>query len=312
MRLLPGVSSDVAIVRGKGSSNGKGAQRIAGPLCAGDLRTVNYRRWRVANSAPPEESAARPASASPTARRLIPSLVSARPVPEAGGRGVPPWPPLPGVVGVAVGVEPLPGVVGVAVGVEPSPGVVGVAVAVEPPPGVVGVAVGVEPPPGVVGVAVGVVPPPGVVGVAVGVVPLPGVVGVAVGVEPSPSREQPFVLDIGEPPVLIGENNAPNPAEYLLHAIAGCLTVALVNVASARGVKLTRVESTVEGNIDLLGTLGLDEDVRNGYQDIRVTFHVEGDAPEEKLRELVERAQARSAMFDSISRGVPISVEYAA
>ena len=74
-------------------------------------------------------------------------------------------------------------------------------------------------------------------------------------------------------------------------------------------MKLTSVSSTLEGDIDLRGALGLSDEVRNGFQRIRVTFRVEGDAPEEKLRELVERAQQRSAVFDMVTRGVPVSVE---
>jgi len=122
------------------------------------------------------------------------------------------------------------------------------------------------------------------------------------------SREKPFVVDIGEPAVLLGTDTGPNPAEFLLHAIAGCLTVAIVNVATARGVTLTRVESSIEGDIDVLGTLGLDDSVRNGFEGIRINFQVEGDAPAEKLQEIVDRAKARSAVFDSVTRGVPIAV----
>jgi uncharacterized OsmC-like protein len=122
------------------------------------------------------------------------------------------------------------------------------------------------------------------------------------------SRAMPFELDAGEPPVLIGENEAPNPAEQLLHALAACLTTSLVYVAAARGIRLTRVESRLEGDMDVRGALGLADEVRNGYEQIRVTFAVEGDAPPEKLRELVERAKARSAVFDIVTNGVPVHV----
>ena len=125
------------------------------------------------------------------------------------------------------------------------------------------------------------------------------------------SRAEPFALDAGEPPILVGTNTGANPAEALLHALAACLTTSLVYVAAARGVHLTEVESTLEGDMDLRGALGLSEDVRNGFQQIRVRFQVKGDAPPEKLRQIVERAQQRSAVFDSLTRGVAVSVELA-
>jgi uncharacterized OsmC-like protein len=122
------------------------------------------------------------------------------------------------------------------------------------------------------------------------------------------SRDEAFRLDAGEPAILLGTDTGPNPAEYLLHALAACLTTTLVYVASARGVKLTRVESTLEGDMDVRGALGLSDDVRNGFEQIRVSFVVEGDAPPEKLRELVERAKARSAVFDMVTNGVEVHV----
>jgi uncharacterized OsmC-like protein len=123
------------------------------------------------------------------------------------------------------------------------------------------------------------------------------------------SREQAFLLDAGEPAILCGTDTGPNPAEYLLHALAACLTTSLVYVAAARKVPLTRVESRLEGDMDVRGALGLDDEVPNRFGDIRVTFTVEGDAPEEKLREVVERATARSAVFDTVTRGVPVHVD---
>ena len=116
-------------------------------------------------------------------------------------------------------------------------------------------------------------------------------------------------VDAGEPSILIGSDTGPNPAEYLLHALAACLTTSLVYVAAARGVHLTEVESTVEGDMDVQGALGLSDDYRNGFEQIRVTFSVKGDAPEEKLQGLVARAQQRSAVFDMVTNGVPVTVE---
>ena len=125
------------------------------------------------------------------------------------------------------------------------------------------------------------------------------------------SRAEEFTLDAGEPAILLGSDTGPNPAEALLHALAACLTTSLVYVAAARGVHLTEVESTLEGDMDVQGALGLSDEYRNGFEQIRVSFHVEGDAPEEKLREVVERAQQRSAVFDMVTNGVPVTVDVA-
>jgi uncharacterized OsmC-like protein len=125
------------------------------------------------------------------------------------------------------------------------------------------------------------------------------------------SRAAEFVLDAGEPAILLGTDTGPNPAEYLLHALAACLTTSLVYVAAARGVQLTEVESTLEGDMDVQGALGLSDEYRNGFERIRVSFRVEGNAPEEKLREIVARAQQRSAVFDMVTNGVPVTVDVA-
>jgi uncharacterized OsmC-like protein len=118
------------------------------------------------------------------------------------------------------------------------------------------------------------------------------------------------VLDADHPAVLVGEDNAPTPIEFLLHAIAACLTSGVANIAAARGIQLHKVTSTVEGDIDLLGILGLsDGTVRNGYQQIRVTFHIEGDADDEKLRALVEQSRQRSAVYDVLTNPTPVVID---
>src|SRR5262245_14134337 len=118
------------------------------------------------------------------------------------------------------------------------------------------------------------------------------------------------VVDADHPQVLVGADHAPTPAEYLLHAIAACLTAGIANIASARGIDLTKVTSTVEGDIDLLGILGLsDGSVRNGYEQIKVTFHVEGDADAETLREIVEQSRRRSAVYDALTSPTPVVVD---
>jgi uncharacterized OsmC-like protein len=129
------------------------------------------------------------------------------------------------------------------------------------------------------------------------------------GVGEERTHERSFHLDADHPTVLVGKDNAPTPVEQLLHALAACLTAGLVNIAAARGVRLTEVSSDVSGNIDLNGILGLDPTVRNGYQDISVRFTVKGDAPAEKLREIVEQSRARSAVFDIVTNGVPVAIE---
>jgi len=123
------------------------------------------------------------------------------------------------------------------------------------------------------------------------------------------SRVETFTLDAGEPAILCGTDTGPNPAEYLLHALAACLTTSLVFVAAARGVRLTRVESVLEGDMDVRGALGLDDRIPNGFTAIRATFTVAGDAPPEKLREVVTRATQRSAVYDTLTSGVAIAVE---
>jgi len=125
------------------------------------------------------------------------------------------------------------------------------------------------------------------------------------------TRTTSFTLDAGEPQILLGSDTGPNPGESLLHALAACLTTSLVYVAAARGVKLTEVRSHIEGNMDVRGALGLDDDYRNGFEDIKVTFTVEGDADAEQLQMLVDRASLRSAVFDMVRNGVPIEIELA-
>ena len=129
------------------------------------------------------------------------------------------------------------------------------------------------------------------------------------GVGEERTHERSFHFDADHPAVLVGKDNGPTPVEHLLHALAACLTAGLVNIAAARGIQLTEVRSDVSGNIDLNGILGLNPSVRNGYQDIVVRFTVKGDAPAEKLREIVEQSRARSAVFDVITNSVPVSIE---
>jgi uncharacterized OsmC-like protein len=120
-------------------------------------------------------------------------------------------------------------------------------------------------------------------------------------------HREPATFEADHPEVLVGQDHAPAPVEFLMHALAACLTSGIANIAAARGVNLTSVESTVEGDIDLLGILGLSDEVRNGYQQVRVSFHLEGDEPD-KLRRVVEQSRLRSAVYDVLTNGVPVSI----
>jgi len=118
-----------------------------------------------------------------------------------------------------------------------------------------------------------------------------------------------FVYDADHPPVLCGKGTAPSPVEFLLHAIAGCITAGIGNVASARGVELESVECTVEGDLDVQGLLGLSNEVRNGYNALRLSYKIKGDADEETLRKIVAQSKARSAVYDVLTNGVPVSID---
>jgi uncharacterized OsmC-like protein len=118
------------------------------------------------------------------------------------------------------------------------------------------------------------------------------------------SRSKPFVLDADEPPVLLGKDQGANPVEHVLHALAACLTTSLVYHAAARGIHIASVESKLEGDLDLQGFLGLSDQVRPGYQQIRVTFSVKSDASAELLQELTKL----SPVYDIVSNPVPVSI----
>ncbi len=117
-----------------------------------------------------------------------------------------------------------------------------------------------------------------------------------------------YFADGDHPTVLCGADRGPTPVEWLLHALATCLTAGIANIAAARGVKLTSVRSFVEGDIDLRGILGISDEVRNGYRKMSIRFEIDGEAPSEKLQQILEQARARSAVFDVLTNGVPVSV----
>jgi uncharacterized OsmC-like protein len=114
--------------------------------------------------------------------------------------------------------------------------------------------------------------------------------------------------DMDEPPILLGKNEGRNPVEYLLVALSGCLTTAMIAHASARNIKIRNVESRYEGDIDLRGFLGISEDVPVGYRNIRVFFKIDADLSDEEKEELIKMAQKYSPVFNTITKSAPVSV----
>ena len=123
------------------------------------------------------------------------------------------------------------------------------------------------------------------------------------------SREEPFYLEGDEPPVLLGDNTAPNAVEAVLHALASCLAVGFVYNAAAQGIEVEELTFDLEGDLDLHGFLGLSDEVRAGYENISVTYRVKADAPREKLEDLCAYVQRTSPVLDIIRNSVPVSIE---
>ena len=120
------------------------------------------------------------------------------------------------------------------------------------------------------------------------------------------SRKVPFVYDNDEPPVLLGENKGANPAEVILHGLLGCMTTAMMLLASARGIEVGAVSSRVEGDVDLKGFLGLDANAKKGFQQIRVVFVIEGVSAEQK-DELITLAK-QSPIFNTLINPIDVQV----
>ena len=120
-----------------------------------------------------------------------------------------------------------------------------------------------------------------------------------------------FSYNADHPDVFAATDNGITPIEYLLVGLAGCLTAGVASVAQNRGIQLRSVESTVEGNHDIRGILGVDSDVRNGFNDIKVTFKIDADASKQEIEALVAQSQKRSAVFDALTNPTDITVEVA-
>jgi uncharacterized OsmC-like protein len=119
------------------------------------------------------------------------------------------------------------------------------------------------------------------------------------------------VLQADEPPVLLGDNTAPNAVEAVLHALASCLSVGFVYNAAAKGIKVESLDFEIEGDLDLRGFLGIDRDVRAGFGTIRVAYRVEADAPREALVELCRYVQETSPVVDILRNPVDVQVRMA-
>ena len=125
------------------------------------------------------------------------------------------------------------------------------------------------------------------------------------------SHKTEAVFDADHPEVFAALDNGITPIEYLLVGLAGCLTAGVASVAQNRGIQLNSVESTVEGSHDIRGILGVDSDVRNGFNDIKVTFKIDADASQQEIEALVAQSQKRSAVFDALTNPTEVTVEVA-
>ena len=122
------------------------------------------------------------------------------------------------------------------------------------------------------------------------------------------TRADPFVVDSDEPPVLLGENRAPNAGEYALQALAACLVGTIVYHAAARGMALQGLECTVHGDLDVQGFLGLDDDIRPGYEQIEVTIRVAGDLDDDQLAEIASLTRF-SPVRDVVTNPVAVAIK---
>lgn len=122
------------------------------------------------------------------------------------------------------------------------------------------------------------------------------------------SSGKTFALEADEPPILLGTDLAPNAVQAVLHALASCLTVGFAYSAAARGINVEALELSLEGDLDLHAFLGISEDVRPGYQNIRVNCRVRSDATRDQIEELLEYVQRVSPVTDIVRNGVPVYI----
>jgi uncharacterized OsmC-like protein len=120
-----------------------------------------------------------------------------------------------------------------------------------------------------------------------------------------------FSFDADHPEIFASEDHSITPVEFMLVGLASCLTAGVAAVAQNRGIQLRSVEAKVEGTMDIQGILGIDSEVRNGYDDIKVTFNIDADAPRKDIEALVAQSQKRSAVYDVITNPTNVTVEVA-
>ncbi|HET6469115.1 MAG TPA: OsmC family protein [Geminicoccaceae bacterium] len=118
-----------------------------------------------------------------------------------------------------------------------------------------------------------------------------------------------FSFDADHPEIFASEDNGPTPVEYVLIGLGACLTAGIAAVAQHRNIQLRSVSATIEGSMDLQGILGIDSEVRNGFDGIKVTYRIDADATPEEIRALVAQSQKRSAVFDIITNPTNVHVE---
>ena len=118
-----------------------------------------------------------------------------------------------------------------------------------------------------------------------------------------------FTFDADHPEVFASEDHGATPVEFVLVGLASCLTAGVAAVAQNRGIQLNSVKATIEGDMDILGILGGDPEVRNGFNDIKVKYDIDADASQEDIEALVAQSQKRSAVFDVITNPTNVTVE---
>lgn len=120
-----------------------------------------------------------------------------------------------------------------------------------------------------------------------------------------------FKFDMDHPEIFASEDKGATPVELVLTGLAGCLTAGVASVAQLRKIQLRSVQAIVEGGMDIQGILGIDTDVRNGFDDIKVKFVIDADASREDIEALVAQSQKRSAVFDIVANPTNVSVTVA-